>query len=179
MGTPATLMNNTIDVAHTVHYAAGYLMKEVNLRLAMVTHLAYDDDMIPEILAGIRQHYNGFFQFGAPDVVVVNVQKDAIWTRRAALAEAANAAKPSPAEAKELFDISPKHLEVVWPEPKNGLLDIEDADARDEEIDKDDYYPAEVDRDLVMQLPQPFKIEIPKMVAEKLSEKIKHKLGRS
>ena len=51
----------------------------------MVTHMAYDEDLIPEILAGIRVHYKGFFQFGAPDVVVVNVQKDAIWTRMAAL----------------------------------------------------------------------------------------------
>ncbi len=30
---------------------------------------------------GIRVHYSGLFQFGAPDVVVVNITKDAVWTR--------------------------------------------------------------------------------------------------
>ena len=42
----------------------------------MVTHMSYDEELVPEIVAGIRYHYNGLFQFGAPDVVVVNVNKD-------------------------------------------------------------------------------------------------------
>ncbi len=85
MGVPAMFMNNVIDRSHTVHYAVGYLMDQVQPRVAMVTHMNYDEDLIPEILAGIRTHYKGFVQLGAPDVVVVNVQKDAIWTRMAAL----------------------------------------------------------------------------------------------
>ena len=54
MGIPEVIVNNTIDTAHTVHYAVGYLTKQVNPRLAMVTHTAYDEDMLSEILAGIR-----------------------------------------------------------------------------------------------------------------------------
>ena len=38
--------------------------------------MSYDEELIPEITAGIRAHYGGLFQFGAPDVVVVNVTKD-------------------------------------------------------------------------------------------------------
>ena len=97
MGLPPVITNNTIDTAHTVHYAVGYLTKQVNPRLAMVTHTAYDEDLLPEILAGIRVHWDGLFQFGAPDGVVVNVTKDAIWTPgNAALPEAAGPARPSP-----------------------------------------------------------------------------------
>ena len=85
MGLPQMITNNTVDTAHTVHYAVGYLTKRVNPRLAMVTHTAFDEDLLPEILAGIRVHWDGLFQFGAPDGVVVNVTKEAVWTRNAAL----------------------------------------------------------------------------------------------
>ena len=54
MGLPQMITNNTVDTAHTVHYAVGYLTKQVNPRLAMVTHTAFDEDLLPEILAGIR-----------------------------------------------------------------------------------------------------------------------------
>ena len=118
MGLPAMITNNTIDTAHTVHYAVGYLTKQVNPRLAMVTHTAYDEDLLPEILAGIRVHWDGLFQFGAPDGVVVNVTKEAIWTRNAALSEAASPARPSQSEAKDLFDLGPTHLSVDFPDPR-------------------------------------------------------------
>ncbi len=118
MGLPPMITNNTVDTAHTVHYAVGYLTKQVNPRLAMVTHTAYDEDLLPEILAGIRVHWDGLFQFGAPDGVVVNVTKEAIWTRNAALSEAASPARPSQSEAKELFDLGPTHLSVDFPDPR-------------------------------------------------------------
>ena len=118
MGLPEMIINNTVDTAHTVHYAVGYLTKQVNPRLAMVTHTAYDEDLLPEILAGIRAHWDGLFQFGAPDGVVVNVTKDAVWTRNAALSEAASPARPSPSEAKELFDLGPTASQRRFPRPR-------------------------------------------------------------
>ena len=96
MGIPEVIANNTIDSAHTVHYAVGYLTKQVYPRLAMVTYTATDEDLLPEILAGIRVHWDGLFQFGAPDGVVVNVTKDAVWTRNSALSEAASSARRAP-----------------------------------------------------------------------------------
>ncbi|MGH2596340.1 MAG: guanitoxin biosynthesis MBL fold metallo-hydrolase GntH [Actinomycetota bacterium] len=176
MGMPETLMNNTVDTAHTPHYAAGYMMKQVDPKVAMVTHVALDEAMVPEMVAGIRTHYDGLFQFGAPDVVVVNAQKDAIWTREAALPEGANAASPSKDEAKYLFDIGPGHLEVEWPKARIPYDDFQDPEYRKKvELDKELYYPADVDRDIVHELPDPFKIEIPKMIAQKAAEKIKEK----
>ena len=51
----------------------------------MVTHLAFDNDTLNEQSADVRAHWDGLFLYGAPDVVVVNVTKDAIWHREAAL----------------------------------------------------------------------------------------------
>ena len=95
MAIPAALLNVTLDSAHPVQYATAYLIKQVNPRLAMVTHTSYDETLIPEALAAIRQHWAGLFQFGAPDVVVVNVTKEAIWTRKAAFPDSSAMARLS------------------------------------------------------------------------------------
>ena len=68
-----------MDIHHTLTYAAGYLIKQVNPRCGMVTHLAFDNDTLHETTADIRDHWDGLFLYGAPDVVVVDVTKDAIW----------------------------------------------------------------------------------------------------
>lgn len=140
----------------------------------MITHMLYDDDMIPEMLAGIRLHWGGLFQFGAPDVVVVNVTKDAIWTRRAALPDAANPARPSPREARELFDLSLRNTEIALPEPRRTLDDVQEQFVRDREIEKEKYYPRDVDRDLVRRFPEGFRIDLRKVVAEKVRDKVKN-----
>ena len=134
--------------------------------------------LLPEILAGIRIHWDGLFQFGAPDGVVVNVTKDAIWTRNAALSEAASPARPSKSEAKDLFDLGPTHLSVDFPDPLHNVTDVQEEFVREKEIDPNLYYPEDVKRDLVRVFPKGFKIEIPKMVAHKVGEKIKSRLGR-
>ncbi len=165
------ITNNTIDTAHTVHYAVGYLTKQVNPRLAMVTHTAFDEDLLPEILAGIRVHWDGLFQFGAPDGVVVNVTKEAIWTRTAALSEAASPARPSKSEAKELFDLGPRHLSIDFPDPLHNVTDVQEEFVREKEIDPNLYYPEDVKRDLVRVFPRGFKIQIPKMVVQSLARR--------
>jgi ribonuclease Z len=92
-GIPPIIGTTTIDIAHTIHYATGYLFKQVQPRVAMATRMQYDEGLIPEIIAGIRTHWDGLFQFGAPDGVIVNVTKEAIWTRKAALPESGNFAR--------------------------------------------------------------------------------------
>ena len=146
MGMPAVIAMTTIDQAHTPHYAVGYMFKEIQPRLAMVTHTAYDEELVPEITAGIRTHYRGLFQFGAPDVVVVNVTKDAIWTRKAAIPECGAMARPTPAEAVELFGLSPTNLKVTFPNPRRKLADNVEADVLAGDIDPKKYYPPDVYR---------------------------------
>lgn len=85
----------------------------------MATHIQYCEGLIPEIIAGIRTHWDGLFQFGASDGVVVNVTKEAIWTRKAAIPESGNSARPSSRDAVEIFDFSPTKTEVTYPDSWN------------------------------------------------------------
>ncbi len=122
-GMPPVMLTNTIDQAHSVHYAVGYMFEQIQPRLAMVTHMSFDEELVPEIVAGIRHHYHGLFQFGAPDVVVVNVNKDSVWTRKAVIPDAGNMARPTPREAAQLFDLSPD-------EPQGDVPDAAAPDVR-------------------------------------------------
>ena len=174
---PVEVLTPTIDVAHTVHYAAGYMFKEVQPRLAMATHLSYDEEMVPEMVAGIRTHYDGLFQFGAPDGVIVNVTKKAIWTRKEALPESTNFARPSLSDAKELFGIGLTKTTVNFLDPKYTVPDIEDPASRKVEYDAKLYYPPDVYRKPNPVFPKGFKIDIKKMVGQKIVQKIKAVFG--
>jgi ribonuclease Z len=176
-GMPPIIAMTTIDQAHSPHYAVGYMFNKIQPRLAMVTHMSYDEELIPEIIAGIRVHYSGFFQFGAPDVVVVNVTKDAIWTRKAALPEAGNMARPSPREAIDLFDLSLTNLEIKFPDPRHTVADMLEQTVRDREIDPKKYYPPDVYREPQRNFPNGFKIDVREMVVKKVREKIQTKLS--
>ena len=126
----------------------------------------------------MRTHWDGLFQFGAPDGVVVNVTKKAIWTRKAALPESTNFARPSAKEAKELFDLSLTNSTVNFPNARHVLADIENPATRAAlEIDPKLYYPADVYRKPNPIWPKNFKIDIKKMVREKIVQKIKSVFG--
>lgn len=170
-GIPASMVNATIDQAHTVHYATGYLFEQVKPRLAMCTHMSYDETLVPEIVAGIRQHYKGLFQFGAPDVVVVNVTKDAIWTRKAAIADDANPAQPSPREAMEVFGVTPGQSEIEFPKPRHTIMDVQEAFVREQEIDPRKYCPPDLYRAPMQVWPESMKINLQQMAAAKLHQK--------
>lgn len=176
-GVPPIMGLVPIDVAHTVHYATGYMFKQVQPRLAMATHLAYDEEQVPEMVAGVRTHWNGLFQFGAPDGVVVNVTKNAIWTRKAALPESTNFARPSAREAMELFDISLTNPTVDFPNSKYVLTDIEGPVPRNVEFDPKDYYPPDVYRKPNPIWPKDFKINVAKMLRDKIVSKVKAVFG--
>ncbi len=64
-GVPEAIVNYTVDTSHSPHYAVGYMMKQVNRRAGMVTHLSYDEDTVAETVAGVRMHWDGLFLFGA------------------------------------------------------------------------------------------------------------------
>ncbi|MFA1627683.1 guanitoxin biosynthesis MBL fold metallo-hydrolase GntH [Rhizobium mongolense] len=181
MGMPSVIMSTTIDQAHSPHYAVGYMFDKIQPRLAMVTHTTYDEELIPEITAGIRVHYNGLFQFGAPDVVVVNVTKHAIWSRKAAIPDSGNMTRPSPAEAVELFGLTPTNLKVTFPNPRNPLADQLEPETLNGDIDPKKYYPPDVYREPKKDYPRNYTIDVREMALvkakqaqTKLSEKAAH-----
>jgi ribonuclease Z len=176
-GIPPIMGLVPIDVAHTVHYAAGYMFKQVQPRLAMATHLSYDEELVPEMVAGVRTHWDGLFQFGAPDGVIVNVTKTAIWTRKAALPESTNFACPSAKEAIELFDLSLTKTTVDFPNARQNYTDIEGPVPRNVEYDPKLYYPPDVYRKPNPIWPNGFKIDIKKMVRDRIISKVKAVFG--
>ncbi|WP_440956401.1 guanitoxin biosynthesis MBL fold metallo-hydrolase GntH [Methanosarcina sp. Mfa9] len=160
-GIPDWLYNYTIDIHHTPHYAAGHLMKEVNPRIGMVTHMEYDESTVNEVIAGIRAHWDGLFVFGAPDVMVVNVTKDAIWARKAVIPEDTGMSQPDPAE---LFKGKiPKELEI--PKPRIPREDQQEQYTRDLEIDPKIWYPPDVFREPFVKIPEGMKVDLEKMTA--------------
>ena len=160
-GLPEWLYNYTIDTHHTPHYAAGYLMNQVQPRLAMATHLEYEEDLLGEMIAGIRAHYDGFFAFGAPDVMVVNVTKDAIWMRMAALPRMTGSRIPDFRKVLGITEV-PEDLEL--PRPKLPREEQQEQLTRDLEIDPSLYYPDDVKREPLTKLPDPLTMPIKEMM---------------
>jgi ribonuclease Z len=86
VGAPAELWEYTIDIYHTLYYASGYLFNQVQPRMAIINHYESGGPALhAESVAEVRAHWDGLFQFGGPDVQVINVTKDAIWSREAAI----------------------------------------------------------------------------------------------
>lgn len=151
-GIPPFYVNYTVDTHHSPHYAVGYMMKQVNPRCAMATHILWDHEMMEETVAGIREFYDGLFLWGAPDGVVVNVTKDAIWARDAVLPEFTGMVPPRPELlAQHLMEADGK---IHFPTPQNTRETIQDQYVRDQEIDPAKYYPPDVKRDLVTGFPK-------------------------
>ena len=150
-GVPEVIYDLTIDLVHTDHYATGYMMSQVNPRAGMVTHTPYDRGLMNECIAGVRTHWDGLFAFGAPDGVVTNVTKDAIWNRHSAWPNAAN---PRPAT-------TPDELDAAWgdelrtvPAPTHKITDLTDKKRLATAIPYDRFVPANVDRPHRRQFPR-------------------------
>jgi len=159
-GLPDWLYNYTIDTHHTPHYATGYMINEVNPRAGMVTHFPYEEDLVGEAIAGIRAHWKGLFLWGAPDGVVVNVTKDAIWSRKAAIPESTG--QNPPPFAMLAGDPLPK--EFVVPRPRRTREEQQEQYTRDTEIDPKKYIPEDVYRDPLVKLPDPMVLDLEAMV---------------
>ena len=80
-GTLPIMARAALDMGGNPAYAAGYLYNQVKPRMAIGTHVDYDAYSFEEIVAQVREHWKGPFHIGAPDMVVVNVDKDWIWVR--------------------------------------------------------------------------------------------------
>lgn len=156
-GLPQWLYNYTIDTHHTPHYAAGYLMKQVNPRVGMITHIEYEDDLLNEVSAGIRAHWDGLFLYGAPDVMVLNVTKEAIWGRMAVLPGMTGANVPAPRQLLNLGDGPLPEDGVTLPQPKKSREEQQEQYTRDTEIDPKKYYPEDVYREPGVKLPKDLK----------------------
>ena len=158
-GLPEFLYNYTVDTHHTLGYATGYLINQVNPRCGIATHLAYDNDTLNEQSADLRVHWKGLFLYGAPDVAVVNVTKDAIWHRMAALPGFAGMSLPKPT----LLFRDPLPIATgmgVVPQPRLPREEQQEQQTRYNEIDPHKYYPPELYREPLTKLPNPAEVDL-------------------
>jgi ribonuclease Z len=59
IGSPAELWEYTIDIYHTMYYAAGYLFKQAQPRMAAICHFELSgDQLMAESGAQVRSHWD-------------------------------------------------------------------------------------------------------------------------
>ena len=152
VGAPAELWEYTIDIYHTLYYAAGYLFKQVQPRIACICHYESGGPALDaESVAEVRAHWDGLFMFGGPDVQVVNVTKDAIWAREALIPDGAAPASMDPRWFVPPGGELPERIE--FPTPTMPREVQQEQFVRDLEIDPRKYYPPDAYREPVQQWP--------------------------
>jgi len=152
-GMPSDVVEYTIDSWHTMYYAAGYLFEQAQPRIAVVNHYeAAGGAADAEAIAEIRSHWKGLFTWGGPDVQILNVTKEAIWSREAALPEGAAISSMDPRTMLPPGMPLPDKIEL--PTPKIPREEQQEQFLRDMEIDPHLYYPPDVDRPPVQTWPE-------------------------
>jgi ribonuclease BN (tRNA processing enzyme) len=151
LGAPAELWEYTIDIYHTMYYAAGYLFKQVQPRMAAICHFEWSGDQLAaESVAEVRSHWDGLFMFGM-DLQVINVTKDAIWSREAVVADGAAPANMDPRWFVKPGQKLPEKIE--FPTPTMPREVQQEQFVRDLEIDPKKYYPSDAYRKPVQKWP--------------------------
>jgi len=147
----------TLDIHHTTHYGFGYLANLVQPRLALATHLSFDRELLNEMSAGVRMYYKGFFAYGI-DNTVINVTKDRMWIREAALSDFAGVKSPDPQWVfKNMFDGKMPTAEMM--KTKYTVKGNQEQAVRDLEIDPALFTPKDQIRPWVREWPQDAKPE--------------------
>ncbi len=150
-GAPSALWEYTMDIYHTPYYAAGYLFKQAQPRMAAICHFEWSDDqLMAESVAEVRAHWDGLFMFGL-DLNVINVTKDAIWARKAVVADGAAVASMDPRWFVPSGQSLPETID--FPTPRMPREVQQEQFVRDLEIDPKKYYPADAYRKPVQQWP--------------------------
>jgi len=144
VGAPKELWEYTIDIYHTLYYAAGYLFKQVQPRMAAICHFEWSGDQLAaESIAQVRSHWDGLFMFGF-DLQVINVTKDAIWSREALIPDG-----PAPASMDPRWFVKPGEKlpeKIEFPTPRMPREVQQEQFVRDLEIDPKKYYPPDAYR---------------------------------
>jgi len=151
LGMPAASAAYTVDNAHTPAYGLGYICSEAMPTLCVATHYSFDAIFNNETVAEVRHHWKGPFAFGAPDLVVFNVQGDGkVWWRDGVATESAQT--PLPYFTSEM---------ITYPAPRHQVYDVINATVEANEIDPALYYPEGHMPDLVRRWPITKDLTIP------------------
>jgi len=118
--------------------------------------MEFDHELLGEISAGLRMFYKGFFAYGI-DNTVVNVTKDRIWIREAALSDFAGVARQNPQWViQNMYDNTPP---TVLQKRKWTVAGNQEKAIRDLEIDPALFTPKDQIRKWYREFLQDAKIE--------------------
>jgi ribonuclease Z len=164
VGSDPTLWEYTIDIYHTMYYAAGYLFKKAQPRMAAICHFEWSGDQLAaESIAQVRSNWDGLFMFGL-DLKVINVTKDLIWAREAVIGDEAAPASMDPRAFVEPGEPLPSAIE--FPTPRFPREKQQEQFLRDLEIDPKLYYPSGAFRKPTVKWPG-VKLDVRKMLKAK------------
>ena len=151
IGSDPTLWQYTIDIYHTMYYAAGYLFNLAQPRMAAICHFEWSGDQLAaESIAQVRANWDGLFMFGL-DLQVINVTQDAIWAREAVIGDGAAPASMDPRWMVPPGEDLPET--ITFPTPRLPREQQQQQFVRDLEIDPRLYYPPDVYREPTLQWP--------------------------
>ena len=152
VGSPTELWEYTIDIYHTMYYAAGYLFKLAQPRMGAICHFEWSGDQLAaESIAEVRANWDGLFMFGM-DLRVINITKDAIWARDAVI----NQGGAAPASMDPRWFVKPGEKlpeKIEFPTPRLPREAQQEQFLRDLEIDPKLYYPTGAYREPVVKWP--------------------------
>ncbi len=112
----------------------------------------------------MRTHWKGPFQFGAPDMVVVNMTKDKLWVREGVIPEYPGIAPPQ-------FDVSGAGGLII-PVPPTTRDKVQSQFIRNAGIPLEDYYPPGYQPQLLPFWPSDKPIFLPEsLVPEQMKKK--------
>ncbi len=164
-GVPPFLARYTVDTHHTPAYASGYMANLIQPRMFMTTHMNFDPFLNEETVAEVREHWKGPYHFGAPDGIVVNMTKDAVWVREGILPDFPNSRAPQ-------FDFT--NGQLVVPHPPTTREKIQEPFVREQQIDPKLYYPQGYHPHLLEEWPVKGDLVVP---MEALPENLKESMG--
>ena len=142
------------------------MLKDINPRIGVATHFMWDESLVEEMVAGVRAHWDGLFQFGI-DIGVLNVTIDAVWYRKAVLPEMSGTVPPMREMAEKMARAGvPMPEEFPFPNPRRTREEQQEQYTRDIEIDPHEYYPPEVYREPMTEWPMGFSIDLEKMIGQ-------------
>ena len=162
-GLPEFLFNYTVDIHHTLAYATGYLIKQVNPRVGMVTHLAFDNDTLNEQQRRrSRPLGRAFPVWRAGRGGRQRDQGRDLAPRRRCCRDS----RASPCRIPPLLFGDPLPIATgkgVVPQPRLPREQQQEQLTRDLEIDPQKYYPPDVYREPLTKLPNPQQVDLIEM----------------
>ena len=144
------------------------MINQINPRLAMVTHLSYDEELSPRRCRAFACTAAACSCSARPTWSSSTSPRMRSGSARRRCPRPARWRTPTPQRCRRLVDRSPANLEVRFPNPRLHARRIQEQVAARREIDPKKYYPPDVARQPLPDFPKGFKMDVREVAPKKL-----------